>query len=255
MTATANFRRRSLVPAIVSKRETLEVIRITNQQSAFDLCADIRRSQSSISTPHVDEFDVHAEIYLLTLEGKPVATMRVNQAQCGHLDCEEFYPQDFLHEFRPQIGSASRFARHALAKPDIVLMREFVSEVWRDQFLVGIRADLINVHTPMISYYERLGYRMLCNSRFVHPRLGTESHVMCLVASPEVPGALGRVFQTSEPDGFVERMRLALNFCDRQKCSTTSACYTNETRRFACPCAEPEFPSNTNPLNCDKSSP
>jgi hypothetical protein len=103
-----------------------------------------------------------------------------------------------------------------------------------------MRVDLINVHTPMIPYYQRLGYQLVCNSSFRHPRLGTDSYVMCLIASPEVPGGLGKVFTPGNDPLQLHRLGLELDFCNPKSCLYHSASCSDKVERFACPIPENE---------------
>jgi hypothetical protein len=157
--------------------------------------------------------------------------MRVNQARRGPLDCEEFYPTAFLNRFRQVIGSASRFARRAGSEAEPALMRTFIREVWRHQYQDGMRVDLINVHEPMVFYYQRLGYELLCNSFFKHPRLGTNNHVMCLIACSEAPAGLGQLFEGVDLLQ-TTLLRANLNFCPTIRCGRAHD--PLHPRRFQC---------------------
>lgn len=221
-------------PSIVATHECWRVLKLGKTQALFTDCLKIRASHAGNPVSCMDRFDDTADIYLLLEAETPLATMRINQARRGPLDCEEFYPAEFLDEFRSLIGSASRFARKASTKPDLALMRRFVREVWRDQFADGMRVDLINVHAPMVPYYRRLGYELVCNSFFRHPRLATDSYVMCLIATPEVPGGLGQVFQSRHEPGQFHRLKTALNFCRPESCAQhASPAY--DVKRLICP--------------------
>lgn len=154
----------------------------------------IRTSRSGIHQAG-DASDANADHYLAVVDGQPLACMRVNQARRGRLDCEDHYPAAFVAKFRGVIGSASRLVRRADAKACPDVMRRFVAAVWRDQYQDGIRVDLINVHTPMVPYYESMGYEQVAGSAFVHPRLRTSSLVMAMLAEPSVRSSLRRLFQ------------------------------------------------------------
>lgn len=113
-----------------------------------------------------DPYDATADIYLLIEESNPLATMRVNQARRGEMDCEQYYPPDLLDQFRNVIGSGSRLARCNVSKPNVHVVRKMILSVWAHQVADGMRMDVINVHQNMIPYYSSIGYRLLCNSFF-----------------------------------------------------------------------------------------
>jgi hypothetical protein len=108
--------------------------------------------------------------------------MRVNQARKGVLDCENFYPSLLLTQHRSVLCSASRFARSKQFPANPTLAKHFLREVREDQLLDGMIGDVINANTPMIPYYEKLGYRTIEGHDFRHPRLGTNSKAMLLIA-------------------------------------------------------------------------
>lgn len=170
-----------VIDTIICEDYACMIILIPPHSEAFEVVTSIR-SQSGVGA-FSDEHDQTADIYLMVREDTPVATMRVNQARKGRLDCEEFYPGEFLTRHRHMIGSASRLARSPATKPSVYLMRHFVRSVWQHQLRHGMRVDLINVHQRMIPYYADMGYRLLYNSFFWHPRIHTPSHVMFMVAS------------------------------------------------------------------------
>lgn len=154
----------------------------------------IRTSRSSVHQAG-DPSDASADHYLAVVDGRPLACMRVQQARRGRLDCEDHYPAAFVARFRGVIGSASRLVRRADAKACPDVMRRFVAAVWRDQYRDGIRVDLINVHVPMVPYYETMGYELVAGSAFVHPRLQTSSMVMAMLAEPSVRSSLRTAFE------------------------------------------------------------
>lgn len=199
------------------KASGLSVCKVSTSTSAFDAVLAIRNAVSQGRATNTDAHDECADIYLLTSHNKPIATMRVNQAHRSALDCEEFYPQSFIHQYRSIICSASRFARHPSAPADISLMRILIREVRKDQYLSGMRVDLINVHISMIAFYARMGYKLLCNSHFIHPRLGSSSYVMFLISRPGV-GALEAVFHPSPDYELLDKITSELPACIQRDC-------------------------------------
>jgi CDGSH-type Zn-finger protein len=168
--------------------------KIRSSDPDFKMILDLRKSVNSKADPE-DEFDQSADHYLIANHEMAIAAMRVNQARKGSLDCEKYYPDKFLSDYRYMIGSASRLVK---AKPNRGAPKEifdFVRAVWRDQFLDGMRIDLINVHIPVIPLYLRIGYSVISRSQFIHPRLDTDSLAMCLIAdakgSSKMSGSFG----------------------------------------------------------------
>ena len=154
---------------------SISIDRCSKSSSEFETILELRRSGAAPASPLEDCFDLEADLYVMRCSGTAIATMRVSQARRGEIDCEEAYPDEFLSNYRSIICSASRFLRHPKSPPNVLLMEQFMREVWRDQFADGVRVDIINVHQPMIPYYTRMGYVLLCDSHFTHPRLGTPS--------------------------------------------------------------------------------
>ncbi len=162
-----------------SDPDQLSVHKLRIDDPEFRIVTDIRIGRGG---PGIDPFDETADHYIALVGGQPLAIARINQARRGRLDCEEHYPPVFLAEFRDCIASASRFCRRngTKARPD--LMRRFLLAIRKDQYADGIRVDVINVHIPMIPYYQTLRYELVPRSGFRHPRLDTDSVVMALVA-------------------------------------------------------------------------
>lgn len=193
------------------------------------------RSQG-IAGVYADEYDETADIYLLMDNSIPIATMRVNQARRGKMDCEAFYPGHLLRSHRHLIASSSRLARSITAKPNVYLMRQFMRTVWRQQVIDGIRIDLINAHQRMLPYYVDLGYRLMCNSFFVHPRIHTPSHVMFMVASSETPSAFAEVFAPPDDPLLQELSAAEIPVCWNNACFTSAAERVKSCPRLVCQC-------------------
>jgi hypothetical protein len=150
----------------------------------------VRRTRASAGID--DAFDVNAIHYLLEVDGRPSISMRVHRAADGPMECEEFYPAALRAEHRAVVASASRLVARATSGRDPASVRDFVRSVWRDQLAMGTRLDLVNVAQPMVGYYRRLGYLLVPNSGFIHPRLGTQSVVMLMAAD----GRAGSTFSS-----------------------------------------------------------
>lgn len=189
----------------------LKKIRAIDQD--FQKILDLRLQTNPKVDPE-DEFDESADHYFIADQETAIASMRVNQARRGPMDCETFYPKKFLSEYRHLIGSASRLVkseRHRGAPKELF---DFVRAVWRDQFLDGMRIDLINVHVPVIPLYIRMGYTVIPHSRFVHPRFKTDSLAMCLIADAKGSSNISSSFGEYYDPTLIETLKRNFPLCD-----------------------------------------
>ncbi len=183
---------------VLRESDDLSLVHFDRNSALFEEVCRIRSSASESDDSPNDRYDENADLYLLKFRDDFIATMRVNLARRGLLDCQEYYPQDFLADYSDWIGSASRLARDrkASACPDRV--KWFIREVWRHQFRAGLRLDLINCHQRMENFYVHLGYRRIEGYNFVHPRLSTPSFVMLLAANSDIESPIQDVFASEE---------------------------------------------------------
>jgi hypothetical protein len=149
----------------------------------FAVIRKVRQEQQGLQDCF-DSYDAYADHYaMLDKDQNPVFVMRVNQARKGPLDCEQFYPQKLLNKHKQVLCSASRFMRSKHFPANPTLANRFLHLVRADQVLDGMVGDIINAHTPMFVYYKKIGYELVVGHDFIHPRLGTESKVMLLIAN------------------------------------------------------------------------
>lgn len=147
-----------------------------------------------------DETDGHSEHYLCASGGRPLAALRVTRAACGPLDCQEFLPGTLLAEYGGRLGSASRFVALRDAQGSTKIAQLVVEAAWRDQLGRGIRLDVMNVHERAVKYYGKLGYELLAESFFVHPKWKTPSRVMLFPATANRDTPIRPVFEAlSDP--------------------------------------------------------
>jgi hypothetical protein len=159
------------------------LLKCTFSSADFELIKKVRLERQGLKDC-VDLYDVDADHYLLIDQSaRPIFVMRVNQARRGELDCERFYPKELLDNHRSVLCSASRFMRSRQFSANPVLAKRFLHLVREDQLLEGMIGDVINAHAPMLPYYKSIGYEALNGHDFIHPRLGTESKVMLLMAN------------------------------------------------------------------------
>ncbi len=156
-------------------REWFTLLKFRQRSVYFDAVQDLR-SSSGDST--ADKFDELADHYLLKFGKISIATVRINLAKRGEMDCESYYRTVLDNSKRNEIASASRLVRNPKEPANFMLMRRFLSVVRADQAASGIRTEIINVQSHMLKYYEYMGYREVKGVHFRHPRLRTESIVM-----------------------------------------------------------------------------
>lgn len=205
-----------------------ELARFSYASELFSRVIELRAAHQSAGELE-DEFDLTADHYLLFRDKIPIVAMRVNQARKGPMDCEEFYPGNLLSVFRNLVGSASRLVKAKEARGNVTETFSLISAAWRDQFLDGMRIDLINVHLPMIPFYSRLGYKVVPHSRFKHPRLGTDSQVMYLTANASGGSRIAAAFGSAYDPVLIATLESQIAQCD---CCLTDYEYSE---KFVCP--------------------
>lgn len=168
-------------PQSIYEDEKIRIERIKCNTARYFEAVEIRKS-SNAACP-IDIYDNWSDIYLLYKNNAPCATMRVAQARDGALDVEDFYPTHMLKsELRSHIGSANslyKLKNSNCTHEDVFL---FIKQVWVDQYIDGMRIDLINATIPMALYYRNLGYKQI-GSRFVHPSTKKESIALYYIAN------------------------------------------------------------------------
>lgn len=157
-----------------------------------------------------DPVDAHSEHYTARLGSRLVGALRVTRAAAGPLDCEAHYPAAVTACWRHLLTSAGSFAVDPRISRELRIARRLIEFAWMDQLPRGSRLDVINVHERAIAYYGILGYELLEDSFFVHPRLRTPSHVMVFPAAPSLCSPLSHLFEPlSDPFG-LERLDVSL---------------------------------------------
>jgi hypothetical protein len=142
-----------------------------------------------------DDCDCRSEHYAVRRDKQLCAAIRITRAQSGLLDCEEFYPKTMLHQLRHLIGSASRFVANPIIGREVRVSQLLIEAGWNDQLSKGIRLDVINVHKRAVRYYGKLGYELVANSFFYHPKWNTPSFVMVFPATPHRETPIKHLFK------------------------------------------------------------
>ncbi|MCC7477969.1 hypothetical protein IT575_05870 [bacterium] len=174
----------------------------SSQSKNFDEVLELR---SRVIRRHgqaaADPVDSYSEHYTARLGQRLVGALRVTRAACGPLDCEQHYPRNLTCNWRGLLTSAGAFVLDSQAPRELRIARRLIEFAWMDQLPRGSRLDVINVHERAITYYGILGYELLAGSFFIHPRLGTPSHVMLSPSSPGTASPLADLFELL-PDPF-----------------------------------------------------
>jgi hypothetical protein len=165
-------------------------------ETAFSTILELRHSvYENGELAHADSFDPYSEHYLAIIRGAPVAAMRVTRKVVGPIECEEYVPESLLRIKGSVICSACRF----VALPSVqasTRVAEVLTEVVRmHQAKLGTRLDVINVHERAVKYYGRLGYVLVADSFFWHPKWNTPSHIMVLPVTPNREVKMRHVFE------------------------------------------------------------
>jgi GNAT superfamily N-acetyltransferase len=128
--------------------------------------------------------DSYSDIYVLRSCGSTIATVSSTRGTAGRFDCHEFYPAAIVRAFQTILVSPYRLAVAPEHQGSGGVARQILLRGWEHQVRRGARMMIINVHEPMIPYYRRMGFRMVRDSSFIHPRLGTTSHVAVCATDP-----------------------------------------------------------------------
>lgn len=147
-----------------------------------------------------DTVDEYSEHYLCLWGEKPVSALRVTRRSAGPLDSEEFLVPSLVSRWKDAISSASRFVALPEIQVTTKIAQLIIEAAWRDQLRRGTRLDVINVHERAVRYYGKLGYELVDQSFFLHPKWNTPSHVMLFPATPHRVSSISPVFDgISEP--------------------------------------------------------
>lgn len=162
---------------------------------------------NDINSSEADEFDSYSEHYAAWKNGELVAALRVTRAAAGRLDCEEFYPADFVNKYHETIASGSRFVA-CKGLPLSLKIAQLLLEVgWIDQIHRGTRLDIMNAHERAVRYWNRFGWVLINNSEFVHPKWQTPSRVMLLPATPNRATPFKEIFEETNIPLEIEEIR------------------------------------------------
>jgi hypothetical protein len=160
----------------------LRVARVSASGSAYADILSVRSSAYGLPAEQtVADIDAYSELYCAYVAGRPVASIAATRAACGPLDCERYYPADFVSHFRDKLSSTARYCRVAGQTVHPQVLQLMIGIALRDQVECGARVFIGNCQPDYLNYYLRLGYQLIAGYAFMHPRWNTKSLV--LVAS------------------------------------------------------------------------
>ena len=165
---------------VIFSSGVLQVLRLSPLSDYYEKVWQIREQYTERQKAAI--FDNWSDIYFLLKNGKANATLRVTQARKGQLDIEKHYPS-FLQnpEVRSVLCSTNMLYKSKDADCTKAELITLYQEACKDQFLDGMRLDLINATLPMVRYYRAIGYKVI-GETFIHPRTHKESTAMiCFV--------------------------------------------------------------------------
>lgn len=166
---------------IIFSADSIQVYRISAASKYYEDVLKIR--ESYLKEQAINVFDQWSDLYLLMKNDAFCATIRVTQARDGKLDVEDYYPKFLSNaQIRVVTGSANMLFKIKGSDCSPSDISNFMNEVWKDQYLDGMRIDLINATLPMRRYYQSMGYEII-GERFIHPRTEKESVAMMYIAN------------------------------------------------------------------------
>jgi hypothetical protein len=160
----------------------LRVARVSVSEPAYEDVLSVRSSAYGFPARQtIAAIDAYSELYCAYVGGRPVASITATRAACGTLDCEQYYPADFVAHFRSKLSSTARYCRIADQTVAPAVLQLMIGIALRDQVELGARVFIGNCQPEYLNYYLRLGYQLIAGYAFTHPRWNTRSLV--LVAS------------------------------------------------------------------------
>lgn len=176
-------KRQGTAKVIYEEPQEVDVVTFGVDHDLFSEVIRLRQEGGYVDL--VDRYDMTAHHFAYRVAGQVIAVLRVNFAIGGVLDCAAYYPDVLVNgHLSRSVGSASRLVKRTASRLGRGVIRHLIMAVWRYGAELGIRCDIVNCTSRLIRYYERLGYRRVVDSAFVHPRRGTDSSVMIHVIHP-----------------------------------------------------------------------
>ncbi|MBF0593014.1 MAG: hypothetical protein HQL02_13095 [Nitrospirae bacterium] len=147
-------------------------------------------------------YDAYSYLFCLYVNEEPAVSLTVTFARDGKLDCEEFYPTELIDRYRNVTGSAGKLCAVNKYECEINRFAHILTyQVWNYVYNRGIRLDIMNAKEGLMSkYYLRMGYMLVENSLFIHPKWQTHSHVFLLPADSTINSHFKDIFKKGQDD-------------------------------------------------------
>ncbi len=127
-----------------------------------------------------EPFDLTGRVIYAALHGDMVGTVRLNFADEGPLECEEYFKLHLFDGFsRGQISMTTKFMIRREARHHPTLAARLAMKTFELAAARGIRFDFIDTNAHLIPLYEKMGYRRYI-PEINHPDYGVVTP-LCLV--------------------------------------------------------------------------
>ncbi len=154
-----------------------------NHCELFRQIVDIRAANPV--GPYEYGFDRYSEHYLISHHDRAVGALTATRLVAGELDCAEFYPRHWMLDHGHELFSIYKFRMLRSDGSPLRAVRAMGRAMWTHQLSLGSRLLVINSAKDLLPFYVRMGFRIIEDSRFVHPTLGTDSFVLAQAPDPE----------------------------------------------------------------------
>lgn len=164
----------------------------------YDQALEVRKDENGVASKF--DFDAWSTHYVMFHESEPIGALTATQQKHGPVDCNEFYPQVLFQRYSDVLVSICKFRILPGSYSGMATFRTMVRAVWRDLLQLGVRIDVINIEKSNLAAFRRIGYVIIKDSEFIHPKLGTDSIAMVLSADPTHKSFFADLFETEIDD-------------------------------------------------------
>jgi len=215
---------------IVYNNGEIKIIKGRIGSKAYDDTLKLRSSERDMSA-QPDGVDQYSTTYCLYFNNIPAAAMRVTRPLEGILDNEQYFPRPIIEAFRHLLGASSRLVRSDEWRSAPWITKLLMQETWRDNIRLGIRIDLSTCRHSILAYYERLGYRVICNTYFRNPFRNTDNHVMLMTAEQQKSSFFHDVFKNCNNIITHTEIENVMPLCDGMRCADCPSTLAKRIKR------------------------
>lgn len=180
-----SIRERLMMSRILFKNGQRGVVLLAdygNKNSVFQRVLSVRkRGDAECRELPCDSYSHH---FLLVKKSHAVGVISVTAMRDGTIDCEDHYPKPLLDKYGKWLETAYAFHILESGRPAFSSVIRMVRAIWKDRLPQGSRLHLVNATGPLIGRYKAMGYTLIPNATFMHPRLSTLTVPMVLPADP-----------------------------------------------------------------------